>query len=195
MGLSASMARPMAPTMLSGSSSSRKKATSTTKVAPCIFCAGPNTSPGRLWAIMMWSRTSTANMGRYSWRSTIADQMAEGVGVRQDRSHPGGHIREGRFRQNQGVEPRIRTQGQSLAQSPVEIVLRAARGRHRPHLRGLQRQALAVERAAEIDGGALVAEPAELDHLPLEGAQRQGEVQARLAGRGVEHGAAVLGRV
>ncbi len=35
------------------------KAASTTKVAPCSACAGPNTSPRNECAIMMWSRTST----------------------------------------------------------------------------------------------------------------------------------------
>ena len=50
------------------------KAASTTKVAPCSACAGPNTAPRNEWAIMMWSRTSTANKGTLSG---IADELAE----------------------------------------------------------------------------------------------------------------------
>src|SRR5690348_7293113 len=46
-------ARPMSTTILSAPRLSRMKATSTTKVAPCRRCAGPKTSPGKLWAIMM----------------------------------------------------------------------------------------------------------------------------------------------
>src|SRR5688500_17798495 len=34
---------------------------STTYVAPCSRCAGPNASPRKLWAIIMWSRTVTVN--------------------------------------------------------------------------------------------------------------------------------------
>src|SRR5258708_35002429 len=45
------------------SSVSAIKAASTTKVAPCNSCAGPNTAPRNEWAIMIWSETSTANMG------------------------------------------------------------------------------------------------------------------------------------
>ena len=36
-------------------------AASMTKVAPCSACAGPNTAPRNEWAIITWSRTSTAN--------------------------------------------------------------------------------------------------------------------------------------
>src|SRR5215813_8893706 len=57
------VARPMSTTMSSESSSSLAKVASTTNVAPCKRCAGPNTSPRRLCAIMMWSRTVTLNIG------------------------------------------------------------------------------------------------------------------------------------
>src|SRR4051812_30531722 len=52
----------MSATIPSPSSSARRKVASTTYVAPCRRCAGPNTSPRRLWAIIMWSRTVTLNM-------------------------------------------------------------------------------------------------------------------------------------
>ncbi len=35
---------------------------STTYVAPCSRCAGPNISPVNEWAIIMWSRTVTENI-------------------------------------------------------------------------------------------------------------------------------------
>ena len=36
--------------------------TSTEKVAPCSFCAGPNAAPRKLWAIRMWSQTVRLNI-------------------------------------------------------------------------------------------------------------------------------------
>ena len=39
----------------------RRNVASTTYVAPWSRCAGPNTSPRRLWATIMWSRTVTLN--------------------------------------------------------------------------------------------------------------------------------------
>jgi len=51
----------MSTTMPSASSVARRKVASTTYVTPCRRCAGPNTSPRRLWAIIMWSRTVTLN--------------------------------------------------------------------------------------------------------------------------------------
>src|SRR3954452_21588036 len=53
----------MSTTIPSASRVSRRKVASTTYVAPCRRCAGPNTSPWKLWAIIMWSRTVTLNIG------------------------------------------------------------------------------------------------------------------------------------
>src|SRR5262245_27348057 len=58
-------------------SSARKKATSTTNVAPCILAAGPKNGSGRLWAIMIRSRTSTAYM-------RILRKSRSGVGIADD---------------------------------------------------------------------------------------------------------------
>src|ERR1700722_6356297 len=58
---SASCARPISTTIPLGSRASAKKAASTTKVAPWSAWAGPKTLPRNEWAIMIWSRTSTAN--------------------------------------------------------------------------------------------------------------------------------------
>src|SRR5690606_16659283 len=51
----------MSTTTPSASSSGRWKAASTTYVAPCSRCAGPNTSPRKLCALIRWSRTVTVN--------------------------------------------------------------------------------------------------------------------------------------
>src|SRR5947208_6397011 len=51
----------MSTTIPSASSSARRNVASTTYVAPCSRCAGPKTSPRKLWAIIMWSRTVTLN--------------------------------------------------------------------------------------------------------------------------------------
>src|SRR5882757_10482884 len=64
----------MSTTMPFASSASAMNAASTTKVAPCSACAGPNTAPRNECAIMMWSRTSTMNKGDLS---RIADELAE----------------------------------------------------------------------------------------------------------------------
>src|SRR5207245_2456140 len=69
-----SSARPISITIPLASSVSAMNAASTTKVAPCSACAGPNTAPRNEWAIMMWSRTSTINKMDLS---RIADELAE----------------------------------------------------------------------------------------------------------------------
>src|SRR5256885_12643898 len=64
----------MSTTMLSASSSARRKVASTTYVAPCRRCAGPKTSPRKLWAIIRWSRTVTLNTVS---RSGVGDEVAQ----------------------------------------------------------------------------------------------------------------------
>ena len=59
--LSSSVARPMSTTIPCSSSVAPRNVASTTNVAPCSRCAGPKTSPRRLWATIMWSRTVTLN--------------------------------------------------------------------------------------------------------------------------------------
>src|SRR3954447_18194072 len=65
----------MSTTMLSASSAVRRNVASTTNVAPCIRCAGPNTSPRKLWATITWSRTVTLNTAS---ALLVGDQVAEG---------------------------------------------------------------------------------------------------------------------
>src|SRR3954469_14304756 len=65
----------MSTTTPSGSSASLRNVASTTYVAPCSRCAGPKTSPLRLWATIMWSRTVTLNMAA---ASAVRDRVTEG---------------------------------------------------------------------------------------------------------------------
>src|SRR5690349_434046 len=64
----------MSTTMLSASRSVRLNRASTTNVAPCRRWAGPKTSPRKLCAIIMRSRTVTLNMGSLS---AVGDSMAQ----------------------------------------------------------------------------------------------------------------------
>src|SRR3954452_23251811 len=64
----------MSTTMLSASSAVRRNVASTTNVAPCSRCAGPNASPRRLWATITWSRTVMLNIGS---ALLIGDRVAE----------------------------------------------------------------------------------------------------------------------
>src|SRR5947209_15129921 len=52
-------------------SSARRKVASTTNVAPCSRWAGPNSSPRRLCATIMWSRTVTLNTDHLSSSSIV----------------------------------------------------------------------------------------------------------------------------
>src|SRR3954452_11713655 len=84
----------MSRTIPSPSRSGRAKAASTTYVAPCLRCAGPKTSPGRLWAIIMWSRTVTEYIsgllrGR---RVGVPDPVAEPGQLAG--GDPGQHLRQ-----------------------------------------------------------------------------------------------------
>src|SRR3954447_21631590 len=92
----------MSSTMPSASSSARRKVASTTNVAPCRRCAGPNTSPRRLWAINMWSRTVTLNT---ALRPVVGDRVAErGQAPRGELRHGPGQLVEARLARDERVE-------------------------------------------------------------------------------------------
>src|SRR5918998_6633520 len=95
----------MSTTMLSSSSSGRRNVASTTMVAPCSFCAGPKTSPEKLCAIMMWSRTVTLNKPSLSF---VVHQVTQGreLATRQTR-HDLGQLAECRPPGDQCAEPVI----------------------------------------------------------------------------------------
>src|SRR4029453_8414469 len=91
----------MSMTIPSASSSARRKVTSTTKVAPCSRCAGPKTSPRKLCATMMWSRTVTLNPGSLPVSGAVvfgagafADVVGDEVAQRRQgaRGQPGQHL-------------------------------------------------------------------------------------------------------
>src|SRR5215217_6568971 len=69
----------MSTTMPSASRVARWKVASTTYVAPCSRCAGPNTSPRKLWAIIMWSRTVTLNKAHSPETSTLRSSFGRGL--------------------------------------------------------------------------------------------------------------------
>src|SRR3954470_20297182 len=100
----------MSTTMLSASSSARRNVASTTKVAPCNCWAGPNTSPRKLWAIMMWSRTVTLYI---SSLPAVGDQVAQrGPGAVGQSGQHRGQFLERRLPGEQGVEGRLAEQVQ-----------------------------------------------------------------------------------
>src|SRR3954465_11502128 len=98
----------MSITMPSASRLARRKVASTTYVAPCRPCAGPNTSPRRLWAIIMWSRTVTLNT---ALGPLVGDRVAQRrqAALGQLRHH-GGQLGEGRLAGQQHVERRVAQQ-------------------------------------------------------------------------------------
>src|SRR5262245_11982374 len=71
---------------------------------------------------------------------------------------------------------------------------RALRRGHRPDLRRLQRQAPAVERAAERNGGRLVAVPARLDDRRLDARELERRLEPRAAAARVDDDVDVAAR-
>src|SRR3954470_22954861 len=124
----------MSTTMPSASRVARRNVASTTYVAPCRRCAGPNTSPRRLWAISMWSRTVTLNMALLP---VVDDRVAEGrQAARGQARHDAGQLLEARLAGDQHVERGIAEQVERERQ-PVGHRGRRARGRRdRPRLAG-----------------------------------------------------------
>ena len=133
---------------------SRKKATSTTKVAPCMLCAGPKNGSGRLWAIMIRSRTSTAYIGNLlDWSGNgIADDWGETVRAGgKDARQAARCVLECDLLGHQRVERGIvRAAAGPLPCGGDSPSAAGGRRRHVPDLRGDELQAPAVEGAAEV---------------------------------------------
>src|SRR6185312_6258839 len=163
-------AAPMSTTMPLASSASPRKVASTTNVAPCSRCAGPNTSPWKLWAIIMWSRTVTLNTKVDS--SLVADDVAQrGLASVGDPGHGFGQVGERRAARQQRVEGRIAQQVKG-EREPIGRRAVGAPGRCDPSdLAGAYCQSAGMERAAELQVDGVVAVPAQLDHLALGGEQ------------------------
>src|SRR4051812_27063237 len=111
----------MSTTRLSASRSGRRNDASTTNVAPCSRCAGPKTSPRKLCATIMWSRTVTLNTGSSSRslgiRPFVGDTMAErGKFTAGQPRHQLGQLVEVALAADEGVEHRIGEQVQGQRQ-------------------------------------------------------------------------------
>src|SRR5436305_652842 len=104
----------MSTTRLSASSAARRNVASTTKVAPCRRCAGPKTSPRKLWAIIMWSRTVTLNM---DLSNAVGDGVTErGQAAGGQPGHDVGQLVEPARAGEQRIEGRIAEQIQGERQ-------------------------------------------------------------------------------
>src|SRR3954470_24619561 len=105
----------MSTTMPSASRVARRKVASTTYVAPCRRCAGPNTSPRRLWAIIMCSRAVTLNMPSPVIRNRVTNGSETARG--QSR-HDAGQLVEARLagdeRVEGGIAQQVECQGQPV---------------------------------------------------------------------------------
>ena len=130
-------------------------------------------APGRLWAIMMWSRTSTANIGdsclaapRFRDRTRPVAERAGRPGSR--RSAPAGRRRR-RLAADQHVERRIREQPQRRLEPPPVAPARPPGRGDQADLARDEPQPAAVEGlAAGRRRPRPVAVPARLDHRRLE---------------------------
>src|SRR3954466_4191648 len=148
----------MSTTMPSASRVARRKVASTTKVAPCRRCAGPNTSPLKLWAIIMWSRTVTLNT---ALRPFVGDGVAERrEAPRGEARHDGGQLVEARLAGHEHVERRVAQQVERERQAVGRRAPRAACRRDRSDLAGAQGEATRVERSAERELHVRIAVPA-----------------------------------
>src|SRR3954471_19464635 len=136
----------MSTTMPSASRAARRKVASTTYVAPCSRCAGPNTSPRRLWAIIMWSRTVTLNTPL----RPVGDRVAErGEAPRSQPRHDARQLVEARLAGDEHVEGGV---AQQLEREGEPVGRRAARAPsrgHGPDLARAQPEAGGVERPAQ----------------------------------------------
>src|SRR5689334_21409612 len=136
----------MSTTMPSASRLVRRNVASTTKVAPCRRWAGPKTSPRKLCATMMWSRTVTLNT---ALRLAVGDRVAERRQAPGGQAlHDAGQLVETRLARDEDVERRVaqqlERQGEPVAGRPA----RAAGGRHRPDLARAHREAARVKRSS-----------------------------------------------
>src|SRR5262245_51973788 len=111
---------------------SAMKAASTTNVAPCSACAGPNTAPLKECAIMMWSRTSTQCKGA---TSEIVDPLAQDAASRiKDAGQACGEIPKRHRRFEQHVKSVVGKQAHRHLQAPAMSPSPAVRWCDHAHL-------------------------------------------------------------
>src|SRR3954470_4849698 len=133
----------MSTTMPSASRAVRRKVASTTKVAPCRRCAGPNTSPRKLCAIIMWSRMVTLNT---ALRPVVGDGVAERrQASRGQTRHDAGQLVEARLAGDEHIEGGVAQQVEREGQPVGRHAARAPSRGHRPDLTGAQPEAARVE--------------------------------------------------
>src|SRR5207302_1935461 len=129
--------------------------TSTTNVAPCSFCAGPNTSPRKLWAIMKWSRTLTVYIvvfpatlkgSPYVRRAALSGPRVVTNPVTDRISRRGGQLRHGRrelveraLTGNERVELVVSQERQRERHTAARVPSGALRAGDVSNLRGFQR--------------------------------------------------------
>src|ERR1700722_6444490 len=131
------------------SSASARNAASITNVAPCSAWAGPNISPVNEWAIITWSRTSTAYIGTsIGWRIVDALAQDEALG-RENLTYAQRQLYERDRRRDEHIEPRVGEQLERGCEPPLMCPARPVRRRHLPDLARDQLEAAAVEGAAE----------------------------------------------
>src|SRR5690242_14190686 len=182
----------MSITMPFSSSVSAMKAASTTKVAPCSSWAGPKTAPRKEWAIMMWSRTSTANTGGLR----IVDDLAKnGTARREHRRQSLRQIGEGDCGLQQHVESIVSQQADRVLQPPAMRPFAAMRGGDLPDLARYQPQPAAVEGAAQRHRHRLSTVPAQLDDRRFVAGEIERGREAGGAGARVEHQVALARRL
>src|ERR1700712_1945499 len=118
----------MSTTMLSASRSARRNVASTTNVAPCRRCAGPKTSPEKLWATITWSRTVMLNTMSAPSLLAIGDTDAERRRVSRDPRHLPCQVGERDLARHQRVEGGVGEQLQGQ-RHPVAVGAPHAPGR------------------------------------------------------------------
>src|SRR3954465_10370489 len=128
----------MSTTMPSASRRARRKVASTTNVAPCRRCAGPNTSPRRLCAIIMWSRTVTLNT---ALRLVVGDRVTERRQAAGGQArHDAGELGEARLAGDEHVERRVAQQLEGEGRDAGVRATCAPGRRLGPHLAGAHPQ-------------------------------------------------------
>src|SRR5689334_14280269 len=161
-----------------------------TKVAPCVACAGPNTAPRNEWAIMMWSRTSTANKkASLRIRNELTDNAVPGV---KNLGEPARQVAKPYFRGEKCIEARVGKQSNRCREPAVMRPARSMRHGDPADLTRNQPQATAVERAAELNCHRCVAIPAEFEHHRFVASKRKSSAKSGRAAAGVKDHIAVV---
>src|SRR5271155_2898535 len=121
---------------------------------------------------MMWSRTSTANIGYLRGSTTlgrgIGDELAKDVALRgENTGESNWKLVKLDRRRDQGVQPWIGEQVERRRQSASPSPARPMRWRDLADLAGEEFEAAAMEGAAERDCDVAGAIPAHLEHRRL----------------------------